>query len=128
MTQICDAVMANIPKNLETRVAHNDTAAQTLERAHQRIVNRHHSPRVVEFSAIIWCAEYCHKLPTSKEFIPVLHNLQRLSVTNTLDILGIDQRLSVTNILEIIGIDSFLERPRKNSKIVPATPSSDTRR
>ncbi len=56
----------------------------TLERAHQCLVHWHHGSRVVELSTIIWCTENSHKLPSSKEFVAVLHNLVHTYVSLTM--------------------------------------------
>ena len=40
-------------------------------------INAHHSPRIVEFAAIVWSREYGDELPPGEELVPVLHDLVR---------------------------------------------------
>jgi len=46
-----------------------------LERAQQALVDAHHSTRVVEFTAIVGCAEQSHELALGEELVAVLDNL-----------------------------------------------------
>lgn len=50
---------------------------QNLERAHQRIVNSHHGPSVVEFTAVIRCRENRHQFSPGKELISIFNYLMR---------------------------------------------------
>lgn len=48
---------------------------EDLEAAHESVINTHHCPRIVEFSAIIGCREKRHELSPCKEFVAVLDDL-----------------------------------------------------
>lgn len=48
-----------------------------LERTKEAFVNAHHCAGVVEFSAVIRCAEQRHELPLGEEFITILDDLVR---------------------------------------------------
>lgn len=48
---------------------------QDLERAHQRLVDGHHSTSVVEFAAVVGCRKQSDQLPLGKELVAILDNL-----------------------------------------------------
>lgn len=50
---------------------------QDLERAHERLVDAHHGPRVVKLSAVVGRREDGHQLALGEELVPVLHHLVR---------------------------------------------------
>merc|ERR1719282_407825 len=62
---------------------------QYLKGAHQRLVNRHHSSSVVEFSAIIGRGEKRDELPFGEELISVLDDL--MSATNQVHVVTIQK-------------------------------------
>lgn len=57
-------------KRLVNRMTH-------LEGAEQTLVNAHHRTRIVEFTAVVRCAEQRDQLALREEFVSVLHNLMR---------------------------------------------------
>ena len=46
-----------------------------LERAKQALIHAHHGPRIVEFAAVIGCAEQRDQLPLGEELITILDHL-----------------------------------------------------
>lgn len=46
-----------------------------MERAHERVIDRHHGAGVVEFAAVIGGGKDGHQFPTGKELVPVFHHL-----------------------------------------------------
>jgi len=46
-----------------------------LERAEQTLIHAHHGPSVVEFSAVVGCAEQSDELALRKELVAVLDHL-----------------------------------------------------
>ena len=49
--------------------------AQNLKGAHQRLVNAHHCPRIVELSTVVRCTKNRHQLPPREELVAILHDL-----------------------------------------------------
>ena len=50
---------------------------QNLEGTHESLIDTHHSSRVIEFSAVIWCRENGNQLSLSEELVAVFHDLMR---------------------------------------------------
>ncbi|GIX60680.1 ABC1 family protein [Babesia caballi] len=50
---------------------------KNLERAHERLVDAHHRPRVVELAAVVRRAEERDQAPLGKKLVAVLHHLVR---------------------------------------------------
>ena len=50
---------------------------ENLERTHECIVDSHHSTGIVELATIVRSGKDRYKLPSSKEFVSVLHHLVR---------------------------------------------------
>lgn len=48
---------------------------ENLERAKQTLVDAHHGPCIVEFTAVVGCTEQSHQLSFREEFISVFHDL-----------------------------------------------------
>lgn len=48
-----------------------------LERAEQALVDAHHSTRVVELAAVVWCGKECDKLALREELVAILNDLMR---------------------------------------------------
>ena len=49
--------------------------AQNLKGAHQRLINAHHCPRIVELSTVVRCTKNRHQLPPREELVAILHDL-----------------------------------------------------
>ena len=49
--------------------------ATNLERAEETLVNAHHGTSIVEFSAVVGCAEQSHELALGEKFVTILDNL-----------------------------------------------------
>ena len=68
---------------------------QYLEGTHESLVYAHHGACVVELSTVVGGGEDGHQLPFGKEFIPILHHLQRSAISNRLPAYGASsQKLS----------------------------------
>lgn len=48
---------------------------QHLETAHQRLVDGHHRPGIVELTAIVWGGEDGDQLPLREELVAILNDL-----------------------------------------------------
>lgn len=48
-----------------------------LERAHKRLIHRHHTACVVELAAVVRRREQRNQLPLRKELVAVLNHLQK---------------------------------------------------
>jgi len=62
---------------------------QNLETAHKRVINTHHSARVIKLSAVVWRGEKRDQLPLAEELVPVLNNL--MSATNQVDVIALSE-------------------------------------
>ena len=50
---------------------------EDLEGTHERVIDRHHGPRIVKLSTVVGCREYRNELTPRKEFVSILDDLMR---------------------------------------------------
>jgi len=69
-----------------------DRRLQDLKRAHQGLINAHHSPTIVKLSAIVGGTENGNQLPLGKELVPILYDL--MSSANEIKVVLAQELLS----------------------------------